>query len=145
MLSPYRILDLTTERGMFCGQLLGDLGADVITIEPPGGSPARRLGPFYRDVPHPALSLFWWAYNRNKRGITLDITSSDAQAILRHLVTGAHFLIESDTPGALAAYGTVPANVSGFCPATSPPHGGACFVLRLPVAMQPAVVSSSTT
>jgi len=45
MLSPYRVLDLTTERGMFCGQLLGDLGADVITIEPPGGSPARRFGP----------------------------------------------------------------------------------------------------
>jgi crotonobetainyl-CoA:carnitine CoA-transferase CaiB-like acyl-CoA transferase len=105
MLSPYRVLDLTTERGMFCGQLLGDLGADVITIEPPGGSPARRLGPFYRDVPHPERSLFWWALNRNKRSITLDITSSDGQAILRRLVAGTHFLIESDTPGVLAAYG----------------------------------------
>src|SRR3977135_2658687 len=97
MLSPYRVLDLTTERGMFCGQLLGDLGADVITIEPPGGSPARRLGPFYRDVPHPERSLFWWAYNRNKRSITLDITSSDGQAILRRLVADTHMLIESDT------------------------------------------------
>src|SRR5713226_5854351 len=105
MLSPYRVLDLTTERGMFCSQLLGDLGADVITIEPPGGSPARRLGPFYRDMPHPDRSLFWWAYNRNKRSITLDITSSDGQAILRRLVARAHFLIESDTPGTLAAYG----------------------------------------
>jgi crotonobetainyl-CoA:carnitine CoA-transferase CaiB-like acyl-CoA transferase len=105
MLSPYRVLDLTTERGLFCGQLLGDLGADVITIEPPGGSPARHLGPFYRDVPHQDRSLFWWALNRNKRSITLDITCSDGQAILRRLVAGAHFLIESDTPGALAAYG----------------------------------------
>ena len=105
MLSPYRILDLTTERGMFCGQILGDLGADVIMIEPPGGSPARHLGPFYHDMPHPDRSLFWWALNRNKRSITLDITSSDGQMILRRLVAGAHFLIESDMPGALAAYG----------------------------------------
>ncbi len=65
MLSPYRVLDLTTERGLLCGQILGDLGADVIKIEPPGGSPARHLGPFYGDDPHPDRSLFWWAYNRN--------------------------------------------------------------------------------
>ncbi len=105
MLSPYRVLDLSTERGVLCGQILGDLGADVIKIEPPGGSPARRLGPFYRDTPNPNGSVFWWAYNRNKRSITLDITSSDGQAILRRLVARAHFLIESDTPGTLAAYG----------------------------------------
>jgi len=105
MLSPYRVLDLSTERGVLCGQILGDLGADVIKIEPPGGSPARHLGPFYRDTPNPNGSLFWWAYNRNKRSITLDITRSDGQAILRRLVARAHFLIESDTPGTLAAYG----------------------------------------
>ena len=46
MLSPYRVLDLTTERGLLCGQILGDLGADVIKIEPPGGSPAR-WGPLH--------------------------------------------------------------------------------------------------
>src|SRR5437763_3827530 len=105
MLKPSRVLDLTTERGLLCGQILGDLGADVLKIEPPGGSPARRLGPFYRDIPSLDGSLFWWAYNRNKRSITLDITSSDGQAILRRLVARAHFLIESDTPGTLAAYG----------------------------------------
>src|SRR3989442_3450156 len=105
MLSPYRVLDLSTERGVLCGQILGDLGADVIKIEPPGGSPARHLGRFYRDTPNPNGSLFWWAYNRNKRSITLDITRSDGQAILRRLVARAHFLIESDTPGTLAAYG----------------------------------------
>lgn len=105
MLSPYRVLDLTTERGLLCGQILGDLGADVIQIEPPGGSPARRIGPFYRDIPSPDGSLFWWAYNRNKRSITLDLTSRDGQAVLRRLVARAHFLIESDTPGTLAAHG----------------------------------------
>src|SRR6266540_6011656 len=56
MLSPYRVLDLTTERGLFCSQILGDLGADVIKVEPPGGAPARRLGPFYRNQPHPDRS-----------------------------------------------------------------------------------------
>lgn len=48
LLSPYRVLDMTTERGLLCGQILGDLGADVIKIEPPGGSSARRLAPFLK-------------------------------------------------------------------------------------------------
>jgi len=58
MLSPYRVLDLTTERGLLCGQVLGDLGADVIKVEPPGGSSARRLGPFYNDGPDANGSLY---------------------------------------------------------------------------------------
>ena len=64
MFSPYRVLDLTTERGLLCGQMLGDMGADVVKIEPPGGSAARAIGPFYNDAPHPDRSLYWWAYNR---------------------------------------------------------------------------------
>ena len=102
MLSPYRVLDLTTERGLLCGQILGDLGADVIKVEPPGGSPARRLGPFYKDRPGPNHSLYWWAYNRNKRSVTLDIDSSDGQQILRRLAERADFLIESQSPGFMA-------------------------------------------
>ena len=102
VLTPYRVLDLTNERGMSCGQILADLGADVIQVEPPGGSPARRLGPFYRDEPGPDRSLFWWAYNRNKRGITLDLERERGRAILRDLVRTADFLVESDAPGALA-------------------------------------------
>jgi crotonobetainyl-CoA:carnitine CoA-transferase CaiB-like acyl-CoA transferase len=105
MLSPYRVLDLTTERGLLCGQLLGDLGADVIKVEAPGGDAARRLGPFYQDLPHPDRSLFWWAYNRNKRSITLDLNSPEGQTLVRQLVATSDFLIESDTPGALAAHG----------------------------------------
>jgi crotonobetainyl-CoA:carnitine CoA-transferase CaiB-like acyl-CoA transferase len=99
------VLDLTTERGLLCGQILGDLGADVIKVEPPGGSPARRLGPFYQDQPHPDRSLLWWAYNRNKRGITLDLATPEGQAIFHRLVSNAHFLIESDNPGAMARLG----------------------------------------
>ena len=117
MLSPYRVLDLTTERGLLCGQILGDLGADVIKVEPPGGSPARQLGPFYQDQPHPDRSLYWWSYNRNKRGITLNLESPDGQALLRRLVTSAHFLIESDTPGALAQHGCSYADLATLNPA----------------------------
>ncbi|MGE0682215.1 MAG: CaiB/BaiF CoA transferase family protein [Candidatus Binatia bacterium] len=105
MLSSYRVLDLTTERGLLCGQILGDLGADVIKVEPPGGSPARRLGPFYQDQPHPDRSLLWWAYNRNKRSITLDIATSEGKEIFHRLAANAHFLLESDNPGAMAQIG----------------------------------------
>lgn len=105
MLNPYRVLDLTTERGLLCGQILADLGADVIKIEPPGGSSARKLGPFYQDQEDAENSLYWWAYNRNKRGVTLDITRSEGQDMLRRLAQGAKFLIESDNPGTLTQYG----------------------------------------
>jgi len=105
LLSPYRVLDLTTERGLLCGQLLGDLGADVIKVEPPGGSPARQLGPFLNDEPHPDRSLYWWAYNRNKRSITLDIDRPEGRDLLKRLVPSAHFVIESFNPGEMAARG----------------------------------------
>ncbi len=105
MLSPYRVLDLTNERGLLCGQILGDLGADVLKIEPPGGSPARGIGPFYGDEPHSDRSLFWWAYNRNKRSVTLDVDSDEGREILMRLVRSAHFLIESDNPGCMVERG----------------------------------------
>jgi crotonobetainyl-CoA:carnitine CoA-transferase CaiB-like acyl-CoA transferase len=60
MLSPYRVLDLTDEKGLLCGKLLGDLGADVIKIEKPGGDSARKISSFYHDEPDPEKSLFWW-------------------------------------------------------------------------------------
>ena len=117
MLSPYRVLDLTTERGLLCGQILGDLGADVIKVEPPGGSSARRLGPFYKDQPDPNGSLYWWAYNRNKRSITLDIKTEEGKTTLRRLAKSAHFFIESDMPGTLAELGLGYADLAAENPA----------------------------
>jgi benzylsuccinate CoA-transferase BbsE subunit len=105
LLSPYRILDLTNERGFLTGKLLGDLGADVIKIEKPGGDPARRIGPFYQDIPEPDKSLFWWGYNANKRGITLDIETADGQEIFKNLVKTADFVLESFEPGYLEKLG----------------------------------------
>jgi crotonobetainyl-CoA:carnitine CoA-transferase CaiB-like acyl-CoA transferase len=57
MLGPYRVLDLADEKGLICGKTLGDLGADVIKIEPPSGDSAREIGPFYRDLPNGEESL----------------------------------------------------------------------------------------
>ncbi len=52
-LGPYRVLDLTDAKGLLAGKIFADLGADVIKVEPPGGDPARRVGPFYGDDPDP--------------------------------------------------------------------------------------------
>lgn len=99
LLSPFRVLDLTDDKGYFCGKILADLGADVIKIERPGGDPSRNIGPFYHDVPDPEMSLSWFAFNTGKRGITLNIETVDGQEIFKKLVKQAHFVIESFPPG----------------------------------------------
>ena len=105
LLSPYRVLDLTDERGMLTGQILADLGADVIAVEPPGGSTARSVGPFAGGDPNPDRSLYWWAYARNKRGVSCNAEHSEGQALIRRLAATADFVLESDNPGAMAARG----------------------------------------
>ncbi|MFC2038881.1 CaiB/BaiF CoA transferase family protein [Chloroflexota bacterium] len=105
MLSPYRILDLTDERGLMCGRVLGDLGADVIKIEKPDGDIARNIGPFYLDEPDPEKSLFWFSFNANKRGITLDIDTADGREIFKKLVKTADAVVESFPPGYMEQIG----------------------------------------
>lgn len=100
-----RVLDLTDEHGLLCGQILADLGADVIQVEPPGGSSARRVGPFADGVEDPERSLTWWAYARNKRSLVLDLDTPAGQESLRALARKAHFLIESERPGVMARRG----------------------------------------
>jgi len=94
-LSSYRILDFTDGQGFICGKLLGDLGADVIKIEKPGGDPTRNIGPFYHDIPDPEKSLYWYAFNASKRGITLDIETSDGQEVFKKLIITSDCVIES--------------------------------------------------
>ncbi len=102
MLEPYRVLDLTDELGLSCGQILADMGADTIAIEPPEGSSARRFGPFAGDSSDPERSLYWWAFSRNKRGITLDLDHGAADRDrFRDLVRASDVVIESFTPGYL--------------------------------------------
>ena len=116
LLAPYRVLDLTDDRGLLCGKILADLGADVLQIEPPGGSPARNIGPFYGDDPRPEKSLYWWAYAANKRSITLDLEQRDGRALLERLVEKADSLIESHAPGHLEALGLGYEHLAGINP-----------------------------
>jgi crotonobetainyl-CoA:carnitine CoA-transferase CaiB-like acyl-CoA transferase len=104
-LSPYRALDLTDEKGMECGKILAFMGMDVIKVEPPGGSPARCIGPFYHDSLDPEESLFWFVSNVNKRGITLDITKEDGKALFLSLVKKSDIIIESFPVGYLENIG----------------------------------------
>ncbi|HEY49725.1 MAG TPA: CoA transferase [Dehalococcoidia bacterium] len=99
MLDQYRVLDLTDDRGALCGKVLAEMGADVIKVEKPGGDFSRSVGPFYQDTPDPEKSLNWFAFNQNKRGITLNIETRDGQELLRKLVKKADFVIESFKPG----------------------------------------------
>ena len=105
ILTGYRVLDVTDEKGLLCGKVLGDLGADVLKIEPPGGSAARDIGPFYKDIPDREKSLFWFFTNTSKRGITLNLETADGREIFKRLVKTAHFVIESFEPGCMAGLG----------------------------------------
>ena len=105
MLAPYRVLDLSDERGFLCGRILADLGADVIKLEPPGGDSARSIGPFYGDDPDPEKSLYWFAYNANKRGVTIDLESAAGKAQFAALVGTADMVVESFAPGRMEALG----------------------------------------
>jgi crotonobetainyl-CoA:carnitine CoA-transferase CaiB-like acyl-CoA transferase len=102
-LSPYRVLDLTDVRGQIAGMMLGDLGADVIRVEPPGGSEARRVGPLLPDggVPPAERSLSFVAYNRNKRSIEIDLESEQGRSTLLDLARGADFVLDSGPPSLL--------------------------------------------
>ncbi len=101
LLGNLRVLDMTDEKGDLCGKILGDFGAEVIKIEPPGGSTARSIGPFYKNDPDPQKSLSWFAFNTSKRGITLNLETSDGREIFRRLVKTADFVLESYDPGYL--------------------------------------------
>jgi len=105
MLSPFRVLDLTNQRGLLCGKAMADLGAEVILVEPPGGSPARRLAPFYHDQPGPERSLYWFAYCANKRSVTVNLETADGRELFKRLVETADVVLDSQDNGYLAGLG----------------------------------------
>lgn len=116
MLSPYRVLDLTDEGALLCGQILGDMGADVIVVEPPEGARARAIGPFHHGEQHPDRSLTWWSLNRNKRAVTIDLQSEEGRDRLRDMIRDADFVLESFTPGYLDGLGLGYNELSGINP-----------------------------
>ncbi|RSN44444.1 CaiB/BaiF CoA transferase family protein [Actinomadura sp. WAC 06369] len=91
--------------GPFCGQLLGDFGAEVIKIEPPGaGDPMREWG---REKPH-GKSLWWPILARNKKSVTLNLRTSEGQALARRVIAQADVLVENFRPGTLERWGLSP-------------------------------------
>jgi formyl-CoA transferase len=102
-LADLRVIELgTLLAGPFCGQLLGDLGAEVIKVEPPGqGDPLRVWG---REKAH-GKSLWWPVVARNKKSVTLDLRQREGQQVLHELVAKADFLLENFRPGTLEKWG----------------------------------------
>jgi crotonobetainyl-CoA:carnitine CoA-transferase CaiB-like acyl-CoA transferase len=109
-LSHIRVLDLSRVlAGPWCGQILGDLGADVIKVERPGaGDDTRHWGPPYiKDAEgnDSREAAYFQSANRNKQSLTLDFTQPEGQRLVRELVAQCDVLLENFKVGGLAAYG----------------------------------------
>ena len=102
-LTGIRIADFTRIlAGPYCAQLLGDLGADVVKVEIPGaGDPLRTQGPPF----HEGNGLTWYAANRNKRSITLDMQTARGKEIARELCLKADVVLENFRPGVMGRLG----------------------------------------
>ena len=104
-LSDIRVVEVADEQAEYCGRLLAGLGADVVKVEPPGGGPTRRIGPFYEDMPGPERSLFFWQYNLGKRSVVLDLETAGGRERFVGLVGTADVLLESTPRGELDRLG----------------------------------------
>ena len=105
-LSGVKVLDLSEDiAGSFCARLLADYGADVLKIEPVGGSALRTMGPFAQDDPHTEKSLFFLVLNLNKKASTLNLNVELGREILKRLVANVDVIVESYRPGYLSSLG----------------------------------------
>jgi formyl-CoA transferase len=103
-LSDLRVLELgTLLAGPFCGQILGDMGAEVIKIEAPGSGDPLRVWGRHDEARGP--SLWWPVVSRNKKAITLDLRRPEGQDLLREMVAKTDFLLENFRPGTLEKWG----------------------------------------
>lgn len=101
-LAGIRVIDLTVNiLGPVATQVLGDMGADVIKVEPPAGDPIRVMGPGRS----PAMSVFFLNTNRNKRSVVLDLKQPEAMQALLHLVDGADVFVHNMRIGAAERLG----------------------------------------
>ena len=96
VLSGIRVIELSSERIAFAGKLLGDMGADVILVEPPAGEPSRGYPPFVDDEPGEGRSLHFLHYNTSKRSLVLDLETAEGVQTLRTLIASADILLESE-------------------------------------------------
>jgi crotonobetainyl-CoA:carnitine CoA-transferase CaiB-like acyl-CoA transferase len=101
-LAGIRVLDLSTiVSGPLCAQILGDLGADVVKVETPAGETGRMLG----GVRKAGMTGFFCQFNRNKRGVALDLKREPAQRAVRALARRADVLVENFRPGVMERLG----------------------------------------
>lgn len=104
-LAGLRVLDLTGPMGNYCGKLFADMGADVILVEPPGGSRLRFEPPFLNDVAGPERSLAFAYHNTSKRGISLNLDCASGQELFRKLVASSDIVLETEKPGVMQQRG----------------------------------------
>jgi len=104
-LAGRRVVELADEKGVYCGKLLADMGADVIKIEHPGGDSTRDAPPFVGDRPGSDRSLYFLYMNTSKRGVTLDISRPEGAELCRRLMRDADIVIETFEPGYLHGLG----------------------------------------
>ncbi|MEW6267847.1 MAG: CoA transferase [Thermodesulfobacteriota bacterium] len=107
VLDDLRVLEVGDAGGEYAGRLLAGFGADVVRLEPKGGAPSRRVGPFYRDEPHPDRSLHFWHYNVGKRSLVLDLESPAGRATLDALLPRFDVVLASGAPAELERLGLV--------------------------------------
>lgn len=91
--------------GPYCAKMLGDLGADVVKVEPPNGDSARKIGPFPSDEAHPERSALYLYLNTSKRGVTLNLSNSGDMKQFKKLLLWADVLIDNHHPNVLDACG----------------------------------------
>lgn len=104
-LAGIKVIELAHERISLAGKLLGDMGADVILVEPPGGAPMRAYPPFTTGWDDTKHSLHWWHFQTNKRSIELDLDAADDRELFRQLVKQSDVLLESEPINRLADLG----------------------------------------
>jgi benzylsuccinate CoA-transferase BbsE subunit len=100
-LKGFRALDLTGLSGQLCGRMLGDLGMEVIKIEPPGGDPVRNLPPFVSSAAGKKLSTTFAHLNAGKASKVLELEKETDRETFRKLVASADVVLESFQPGYL--------------------------------------------
>jgi len=115
-LAGIRVVELADAHGEWCGRLLAGMGADVVKVEPPGGAPTRRIGPFAADEAGVERSLYFWHFNAGKRSVVLDLEDPAQRARLRALIATADVLVETLPPGRAAALGLDYATLSAGNP-----------------------------
>ncbi|MDQ7903873.1 CoA transferase [Phytohabitans sp. ZYX-F-186] len=107
-LTGVRVIEFGDQKGEYCGLVLAGLGAEVVKVEPPGGSETRRFGPYAGDGGDPDRSLHFWAYNRGKRSVVLDLDDDAGAADFATLAAGADVVLDAGPAGYLTDRGLGP-------------------------------------